>query len=680
MGFFSNPVKSIQGTLKNPGKAISNVVSDVGKTVNVDAQKVIKQIFGGGGGGGGWNPLGDIGNLVKDTAGNVGNLVKDTAGNVGKTATAILSDPKQVALIALSVAAPGAGTAIGEAIGLSGTAAAVAGSTVINTVANGGNVNDALKAAVIGTGVSNMMSGTNAAVTEATGSKAAGAAATGAVSSAVQGKDPLAGAINAGINSGVNTLANNAATAINTPTPNADNLNISPLSSTAPAPAPAPDIASIISSSPVVQASTSPVDAAASQSAAPATSPIDTSFSPNYSLLSTATPKMGVDATTGTGLSVTPFTSTETTAGVSPVDYSLYNPVDASGGLGVQLPSSPGIKAMGGAQGLTSNVTNPVTGETGVVGSLGYTPTGAAPVLGSPSSFINNPDVTGSPIMATDPAYYDVNLPRISVAGIGTSGSTSGAQKKATTEASPKSTYSTPLDAAAALDSYLNTTGATEAAGLAQLKQLFPGLTPDMAKILMERVGLTPSMLENSNFMNSDAQFAGSPDLSATALANIGQPDEFIQYARGGNVSAEHKPEFITGQTGHYAQGRGTGQSDDIPAVLHDGDYVIDADTVAALGDGSSKAGAGALEQFRRSVPEHHSGGGQPIRAQIADGEFVLPAGFVTTLGHGSNKQGAKMLDAMREQIRAHKRSAPDTKIPPKARSPLQYMREAMKG
>jgi hypothetical protein len=86
------------------------------------------------------------------------------------------------------------------------------------------------------------------------------------------------------------------------------------------------------------------------------------------------------------------------------------------------------------------------------------------------------------------------------------------------------------------------------------------------------------------------------------------------------------------------------------------------------------------LEQFRRSLPEHHAGGGQPIPAQIADGEYVLPAGFVTTLGHGSNKEGAKMLDAMREQVRAHKRSAPDTKIPPKAKSPLQYMREAMKG
>ena len=346
------------------------------------------------------------------------------------------------------------------------------------------------------------------------------------------------------------------------------------------------------------------------------------------------------------------------------------------------MPDSPAIKAMGGAQGLTSSVTNPVTGETGVVGGLGYTPTGAAPVLGSTSSFINNPNVTGQPVMATDPAYYDVTLPRISVPGIASSSSSSAA--KAPNEATaPKSTYSTPLDAAASLDSYLNTTGATDAAAMAKLKQLFPNLTPDMAKILMERAGITPSMLMSSDTPAADVQSAGSPDLSAMALANIGQPDEFAQYAaKGGSMKSPkgHRPEFITGKTGHYAQGRGTGQSDDIPATLHDGDYVVDADTVAALGDGSSKAGAGALEQFRRGLPEHRSGGGQPIPAQIADGEYVLPAGFVTTLGHGSNKVGAKLLDAMREKIRAHKRSAPDTKIPPKAKSPLQYMNEAMKG
>lgn len=95
-------------------------------------------------------------------------------------------------------------------------------------------------------------------------------------------------------------------------------------------------------------------------------------------------------------------------------------------------------------------------------------------------------------------------------------------------------------------------------------------------------------------------------------------------YKDGGTV--DHKPEFITGATGHYVKGKGDGQSDDIPAMLADGEYVFDADTVAALGNGSSDA-------------------------------------------------GAEMLDKMRQAIRKHKRSAPPDKIPPKAKSPLEYLK-----
>jgi hypothetical protein len=139
----------------------------------------------------------------------------------------------------------------------------------------------------------------------------------------------------------------------------------------------------------------------------------------------------------------------------------------------------------------------------------------------------------------------------------------------------------------------------------------------------------------------------------------------------------DHNPEFVTGMTGYYACGGGTGQSDDIPAMLHDGDYVMDADVVAALGDGSSKAGREILEGFRNQIPHKETSKGQPVPAKIADGEYVFPAGFVTALGGGDNKAGAKVLDGLREKLRAHKRSAPTSKIPPKAKSPLDYIKQA---
>lgn len=659
----SGAVKAVSNIVSSVGNAVSSVVQTAGNAV----QAIVK------------NPLPTIETIALSYMGVPPALSSAiVTGMNGGTPTQMLT-----AAVASSV--PTMGSSIASKLGVSaqvGTAIASTGVQVAMGVP--------LDKAITGAAVAAMSSGAKPAIAAEISNVISSPAVTNAVTDAALAAGRViatGGSADAASHAITNSLTSSVVSAGVSAGTSAIKGALSP--TTTPTSYNAPpqsDIASIIANSPAVQASTSPINAATSEpvplssnsvemsplgaATSPAskdltpenvpvepTSPIDTSFKPNYSLDSTLTPKLGVDLATGTGLTAKPEIMGASDVGMSPVDYSLTNPSGLPDGVGLQMPTSSNIKSMGGGQGLTANVTNPVTGETGTVGQLGYTATGAIPV--------------------SDPAYALAASPK-TTASTGAS-TTSGTKSTA----SPNSTYSTPLDATSPVSSYLNTSGATEAAGLAQLKQLFPNLTPDMAKLLMERVGLTPSMLDSTNFLGSDTKPTESSDLSATALANIGQPSEEYQYAaKGGSMKLPkgHHPEFITGQTGHYAQGRGTGQSDDIPAVLHDGDYVVDADTVAAFGDGSSKAGAGALEQFRRSIPEHHSGGGQPIPAQIADGEYVLPAGFVTTLGHGSNKQGAKMLDAMREQIRAHKRSAPDTKIPPKAKSPLQYMNEAMKG
>lgn len=162
--------------------------------------------------------------------------------------------------------------------------------------------------------------------------------------------------------------------------------------------------------------------------------------------------------------------------------------------------------------------------------------------------------------------------------------------------------------------------------------------------------------------------------LKVNALATGGLPHKYAAAAPKG-----HKPEFITGMTGYYACGGGTGQSDDIPAMLHDGDYVMDAETVSALGDGSSKAGHKVLESFRGQIPHKKNGGGNPVPAKIADGEYVFPEAFVTALGGGDNKRGAEILDGLRTKLRAHKRGAPLDKIPPKAKDPIEYIKTGSK-
>jgi len=109
--------------------------------------------------------------------------------------------------------------------------------------------------------------------------------------------------------------------------------------------------------------------------------------------LPTGAPGMGG----GTGITGTlPPLPDANVLGSAPVDYGLspQTTPGVSGGQGLQLPTMPNIGGLGGAQGITV----PVSG--GTVGQLGTTPTGATPSLGSPSSFINDPNVLGTDVIA----------------------------------------------------------------------------------------------------------------------------------------------------------------------------------------------------------------------------------------------------------------------------------------
>ena len=56
---------------------------------------------------------------------------------------------------------------------------------------------------------------------------------------------------------------------------------------------------------------------------------------------------------------------------------------------------------------------------------------------------------------------------------------------------------------------------------------------------------------------------------------------------------------------GHFVEGPGGGRDDTIPARLSDGEYVMDAETVSLLGDGSNDAGAAKLDALRERIRMH---------------------------------------------------------------------------
>jgi len=201
---------------------------------------------------------------------------------------------------------------------------------------------------------------------------------------------------------------------------------------------------------------------------------------------------------------------------------------------------------------------------------------------------------------------------------------------------------------------------------LQQLKSMYPQLNQ-----------VSPQILEKLGYSAQSPLQTQSTQVAQNTQAN--PYENLLNQSEGGFKDGGHVPEFITGHTGHYADGKGDGQSDDIKALLNEGDYVMDAEAVAQLGNGSSKAGKSVLEQFRKSIPQNNHKVGGKVPAMIADGEYVLPSSFVSSLGKGDGNKGAEMLDKMRHALRDHKRSAPLNKIPPPAKSPLEYLKAGSK-
>jgi hypothetical protein len=77
----------------------------------------------------------------------------------------------------------------------------------------------------------------------------------------------------------------------------------------------------------------------------------------------------------------------------------------------------------------------------------------------------------------------------------------------------------------------------------------------------------------------------------------------------GGEV-AEHNPRFfseggLNSMQNTFVQGEGDGTSDSIPAMLANGEFVIPADVVSSLGNGSNDSGASILDEFLKTIRAH---------------------------------------------------------------------------
>jgi len=160
---------------------------------------------------------------------------------------------------------------------------------------------------------------------------------------------------------------------------------------------------------------------------------------------------------------------------------------------------------------------------------------------------------------------------------------------------------------------------------LKKLSNIDTGLTSvNPQPLVIKRMGAT-SERQPLRQLQVIPQLAEILQARGMRMAQGGQPDHTHPHYDG-------TPLFRTGGLeslgGKYVEGKGDGTSDDIAAMLANGEYVFSADVVAALGNGSNKAGAEELDQMVRS-------------------------------------------------IRARARSAPPDKLPPDAKSPLEYLKSS---
>jgi hypothetical protein len=113
-----------------------------------------------------------------------------------------------------------------------------------------------------------------------------------------------------------------------------------------------------------------------------------------------------------------------------------------------------------------------------------------------------------------------------------------------------------------------------------------------------------------------------SPTLTKAQINYIltGLPGANIQaHSEGGNIGPEgHNPTFfseggLNSMENRYVEGEGDGTSDSVAAMLANGEFVIPADVVSKLGNGSNEAGAGVLDQFLKVVRKDANSNGEEL-------------------------------------------------------------------
>lgn len=208
--------------------------------------------------------------------------------------------------------------------------------------------------------------------------------------------------------------------------------------------------------------------------------------------------------------------------------------------------------------------------------------------------------------------------------------------------------------------------------GGAAAAQGMNNIDPQLASLLSQRTGAPQESGINQMGGGIPAgqlgaplsQTTGTPYSESKSYFTYGQEDD-IDELLGRPKRPVADPAGLKMADGGYVQ----------PLALAPGG--LTAPLMAATGGLPSKAQG--REDFRTSkhVAGEGDGHSDDIPAMLADGEFVFSADVVSALGNGSTKAGSDKLYKMVEEIRKRARStSPDKLAPPALKSPLDYLKK----
>lgn len=175
---------------------------------------------------------------------------------------------------------------------------------------------------------------------------------------------------------------------------------------------------------------------------------------------------------------------------------------------------------------------------------------------------------------------------------------------------------------------------------------------------------------------------AGRPKNQALAISYRVQDDaERRGFDAGGSVPFYARSAARNIERSGMVHSPTSGRSDQLPANVKSGSFVMPADALSGIGAGNSMAGANALNKlfkmgpYGAAMPHPKMGGGmkiptagmmkgrrgfadggdvgQPVDIALSGGEFVIEPSKVAEIGGGDIERGHALLDKMVQHIRA---------------------------